>query len=268
MRDDGLRGGSAGASGVPVPFSPTRTAFRTAPASLSGIAHPKSTIHFPAGRRVQVHAVHPRLSGRRCSAGRLGSTALRQTPRDGEVDAGAAGPRRQVREDLVDGPARRAERPLRARRRLSRSRPVTPAAPRRSITHGSSLHASKIRRSLRVGNPWRTPIRRRTRVLLRRRPRAAGGPASRPGQVPARTRLPARGVCSRVGQHPGRRTRRTAGAASTRTAPVVRVRIPHRDGPPGPVSSTAGPPADLRPTVATDRPAVAGCRGKGAPRAP
>ena len=136
MRDDGLRGGSAGASGVPVPFSPTRTAFRTAPGRLC--KRPDAV--GAAGWLTLRAGSSPAGPGRP-----PGATSSAQPP-PGQFSAGAAGPRRQVREDLVDGPARRAERPLRARRRLSRSRPVTPAAPRRSITHGSSLHASKIRR--------------------------------------------------------------------------------------------------------------------------
>ena len=58
-------------------------------------------------------------------------------------------------------------------------------------------------------------------VLTRRRSRAAGGArTSRPGPVPYPTRPAALGPCSRIGQHPRRRTGRTTGAAWTRTAPV------------------------------------------------
>ena len=124
-----LPGGSAGASDGRRSFT-KRNGSSYSAASPADIVHPKSTIHFPAGRRVRSIPVHPRLQdiGVRMSVRvcwqaeplarlitrNIEGTTLRvaherhfgvlwKTLYSRQVEAGAAAPWRQVCVDLIDG---------------------------------------------------------------------------------------------------------------------------------------------------------------------
>ena len=135
---------------------------------------------------------------------------------------------------------------------------------------GRAVRPARTRRGLlRVGKRWRTPIRRRTGVLLRRRSRAAGGPrASRHGQVPNRRRTAARGAWTAsvrtrgvvLVERPARRLRAPLPSCWSGFRIVMALRGRYRR--PELRRQTFG-----RRSLPIDRP-VAGCRREGAPRAP